>query len=267
MATLRNILVSLFLLACLPVQADTEIITLNFRLGEQLLPVAQSLIGERGKVTAHENQLIVSAPAEAIGELREVLVQLDREPRRLLISVDSQDRALRGDGDYRTLDDIHADDDMQRPPSDGPATTRIIRRQTLGNGTGIRRIQATEGHPALIQTGQIVPLESTTTDAYGRLQQQTHYHELVNGFYATAYVIGNRVEVTLETRRDSLAGQQTNRIETRDSSTRIGGNLGEWISIAEVDESGDSGQAPGNRRYSTEGPRNLGLRLKVDILQ
>ncbi|QLF94631.1 secretin [Pseudomonas sp. ABC1] len=266
MAILRSILAGLALIASLPLQAATEVITLDFRLGEHLLPVAQSVIGNQGTVTAHENQLIVNAPPEAIAGLRDVLRQLDKEPRRLLISVDTQDRSARTHSDYRTLDDATTADMGQadQPP---PTQGRSIRYQTQGNDGGIRRIQTLEGQPVMIQTGQVIPLESTTTDAYGRPQRETRYQPLVNGFQATAQVIGNRVEVTLETRRDSLAGQQTNRIETRDSSTRVSGNLGEWISVAEVDEEADSRQVSGSRRYSTEGPRNLSLRLKVDILQ
>lgn len=89
----RNVLVACLLIISSTLQAATEVIPLDFRMAEDVLPIAQSVVGDQGKVDAYGNQLIVNAPPAVITELREVLTRLDTEPRRLLISVDTQNTA------------------------------------------------------------------------------------------------------------------------------------------------------------------------------
>ncbi|HCL15367.1 MAG TPA: secretin, partial [Pseudomonas sp.] len=89
----RITLLAVALSICLPLQAATEVIQLNNRMGEEVLPVAESVLGGQGRVTAYGNQLIVNAPDALIRELRQVVDQLDVAPKRLLVSVDTQDSA------------------------------------------------------------------------------------------------------------------------------------------------------------------------------
>lgn len=96
-----RLLAALSLLASLSLQAATEVIPLNFRMAEDVLPIAQSIVGDQGKVNAYGNQLIVNAPTPVISELRDVLSQLDNEPRRLLISVDTQNATMVHESGYR----------------------------------------------------------------------------------------------------------------------------------------------------------------------
>jgi type II secretory pathway component GspD/PulD (secretin) len=49
----------------------------------------------------------------------------------------------------------------------------------------MQQIQASEGQPALIQVGQSIPITSTSTDGYGRLQSNTEYRNVTQGFYVT----------------------------------------------------------------------------------
>ena len=85
----RHLFAAVAIAICLPLQAATEVISLNHRMADELLPAARSVVGERGRVSGHGNQLIVNAPAEATAELRGLLEQLDKPPVRLLITVDS----------------------------------------------------------------------------------------------------------------------------------------------------------------------------------
>lgn len=55
----------------------TEIIPLNYRTAEDVLPVAQQVLGNEGRVTAYGNQLVVNAELAKIRELQQVLEQLD----------------------------------------------------------------------------------------------------------------------------------------------------------------------------------------------
>ncbi|WP_313085050.1 secretin N-terminal domain-containing protein [Pseudomonas sp.] len=264
------LLLAFSLLFSLPVQAATEVIALNYRLAEDVLPVAQSVVGDQGKVNAYGNQLIVNAPAAVIAELRDVLSRLDSEPRRLLISVDTQGTAAGNENGYRvdgSLGTGNVEIRAGQGERHGRDQVRIIRRSTATQGSGVQQVQATEGYPAFIDVGQSVPLTSTGTDGYGQIYQQTQYRNVTRGFYATATVQGDRVQVTLSSHNDQLSRSQPGVIDVQQTETRVSGRLGEWISVGGLDEQASSGQSGTISRYSTESSQNLSLKLKVDSLE
>ena len=156
--SLRTLLTTLLLTFSCSVMAATEIVPLNNRTSADLLPVAQNFLGKDGKVSAYGNQLIVNAEPGKIAELRAFIAQLDTAAKRLLITVDTNENNLQDNQGYSV---------------NGVPQTRIINRSTESRDGGIQQIQASEGVPALIQVGQSVPLTTTQTDPYGRLQNQT----------------------------------------------------------------------------------------------
>lgn len=266
----RYLLTVLLLFAGVPLHAATQVIPLSFRMAEDVLPIAQSIVGDRGKVNAYGNQLIVNAPSAVIEELRDVLAQIDTEPRRLLISVDTQNSANSNDRGYRVDGSASAGNvEIQtgRGEIGGRDQVRIIRRSTSSQGGGVQQIQATEGYPALIQVGQSVPITTTAADGYGQIYQQTQYRNVTRGFYATATVHGDRVQVTLSSHNDRLNATRPDTMDVQQTDTHVSGRLGEWISLGGIDESASSNDSATLRRYSTEGRQNLSLRLKVDTLE
>jgi len=87
--TLRACLLALTLGLSLPLQAATELIQLNYRTAEDVLPVVQAALDGQGKASPYGNQQVINATPEKIQEVRDLLQQLDTAPRRLLISVDT----------------------------------------------------------------------------------------------------------------------------------------------------------------------------------
>ncbi len=265
----RITLLAVALSIYLPLQAATEVIQLNNRMGEEVLPVAESVLGGQGRVTAYGNQLIVNAPDALIRELRQVVDQLDVAPKRLLISVDTQDSANSTAGGYRVDGSARAGDvefETGRGEIGGRDQVRIIRRSTNSRDGGIQQIQASEGYPALIQVGQSVPLTTQGSDGYGQIYQQTQYRDVLRGFYATATVHGDRVQISISSSRDRLAQGRSGVVEVQNADTRVSGRVGEWITVGGIDESARSDQRGTLRRYSTQGSQNLSMRLKVDVL-
>ncbi|MAL93150.1 MAG: secretin [Pseudomonas sp.] len=265
----RIALLAVALSICLPLQAATEVIQLNNRMAEDVLPVAESVLGGQGRVTAYGNQLIVNAPDSLIRELRQVVDQLDVAPKRLLIRVDTQDSASSSTGGYRVDGSVRAGDvefETGRGEIGGRDQVRIIRRSTNSRDGGIQQIQASEGYPALIQVGQSVPLTTQGTDGYGQIYQQTQYRDVLRGFFAAATVHGDRVQISISSSRDRLAQGRSGVVEVQNADTRVSGRVGEWITVGGVDESASSDQRGTLRRYSTQGSQNLSMRLKVDVL-
>lgn len=265
----RHFLAACLLIVSVTLHAATEVIPLDFRMAEDVLPIAQSVVGDQGKVNAYGNQLIVNAPSAVITELRDVLSKLDTEPRRLLISIDTQNSAAGSESGFRVHGATRIGDvEIQsgRGETRGREQVRIIRHSTSSQGGGVQQVQATEGYPALIQIGQSVPITTTGSDGYGQVYQQTQYRDVTRGFYATATVQGDRVQVTISSHNDRLSASQPGAINIQQTDTRVSGRLGEWIELGGVDESASSSESGMVRKYSTEGRQDLSLRLKVDTL-
>lgn len=267
--TLRTLLAALLLGLCLPLQAATEVIPLNYRTADDVLGVVQSMLGSEGKVSAYGNQLIVNAPPAKIGEVRVLLQQLDTRPRRLLITVESADSSNSNDRGYGvdgSLSAGNAEVQVGRGEVNGRDQVRIIRRSTDSRGGGTQQVQATEGYPALIQVGQSVPLSTTRTGPYGQVYQDTQYRDVTRGFYVTASLSGELVHIAINSQRDRLSNSQPGAIDVQSTDTRVSGRLGEWITLGGVSEQSSSSDSDVLRRYSTQGREDTSLRIKVEAL-
>ena len=239
---LRPLIAGLMMLLSLSALADTQVITLKNRTSADLLPVAQNFIGKDGNVTVYGNQLIVEAPAQKIQGLEDLLSQLDTPARRLLITVDTNDSNL----------------------PDSNSNTRVY--STASRDGGVQQIQATEGVPALIQTGQSIPQTSTQTDAYGRLSAQTAYRNVTKGFYITASVTGETVHLAISTTRDRMSQEQPDVVNIQSSDTHVSGPLGQWITLAGTNGRNQTDNEAQTRSYSTQSRDDMTVRVKVDAL-
>lgn len=248
---LRPLLTCLLLLTSLCAHAATQVLPLNYRTSDELLPVARSFIGSQGSVSAYGNQLIVNADPTRIEELSALLDQIDRPARRLLISVDTSDSNDQAASGYRI---------------DGQAQSRVIHYGTANRSGGVQQIQASEGTPALIQTGQSVPLTSTSAGPYGYPQSQTEYRNVTQGFYVTASVTGDTVHLNISTNNDRVSQERPDVVNVQSTDTKVSGKLGEWITLAGSNEQTQLNQRGFSQNYATQGRNDMTLRVKVDAL-
>ncbi|MBA6045049.1 secretin N-terminal domain-containing protein [Pseudomonas lactis] len=243
--SLRTLLTALVMTVSACAMAATEVVNLNNRTSADLLPVAQNFIGKDGTVSAYGNQLIVNAEPARIEGLRALLGQLDTPAKRLLITVDTNENNQQNSGDSQT---------------------RIISYGTASRDGGVQQIQASEGVPALIQVGQSVPLTTTQQDSYGRLQNQTQYRNVTQGFYVTASVTGETVHLAISTNRDRMSQERPDVVNVQSTDTTVSGRLGEWIPLAGINRETQADKSSTTRSYSTQGRDDLTLRVKVDPL-
>ncbi|MCU9949654.1 secretin N-terminal domain-containing protein [Pseudomonas sp. PDM13] len=267
--TPRALLAALLLALSLPLQAATEVIPLNYRTAEDVMPVVQSVLGNEGRVSAYGNQLIVNAEPAKIQELRTLLNQLDTAPKRLLISVDTSDSNYQNDRGYAVNGSASVggvDIEAGRGEVRGRDQVRIIRRSTDTRGGGVQQVQASEGYPALIQVGQSVPITTASTGPYGQVYSNTEYRNVTRGFYVTASITGDIVHVAISSNRDRLSQSQPGVIDVQSTDTRVSGRLGEWITVGGINESSQSDDSGFLRQRSTQGSENMTMRLKVESL-
>ena len=265
----RALFATLVLGFSLSLQAATEVIPLNYRTAEDVLPVVQSVLGHEGRVSPYGNQLIVNAEPAKIQEIRQLLEQLDTQPRRLLITVDTNEASSGDDRGYRvdgsaSVGGVEIEAGQgERHGRDG---VRIINRSTDSRSGGTQQVQATEGYPALIQVGQSVPLTNYSRDAYGQVYQNTQYRNVTRGFYVTASLTGQVVHVSISSNNDRLSQSQPGAIDIQSTDTRVSGRLGEWISLGGVNEQSQGEQRDILQHRSTQGRDDMSLRLKVETL-
>lgn len=241
---LRPLFAALLLAASLTAQAATEVLPLQHRSSAELLPAAQAFIGKDGTVSAFENKLIVNASPERIDDLRTLLQQLDTAPKRLLISVDNNDSNFQ----------------------DNRGNARVIHYGTSNRDGGMQQIQASEGQPALIQIGQSIPITSTSTDGYGRIQSNTEYRNVTQGFYVTPSLSGDTVRLQISTNNDRISQERADVVKVQSTDTTITGKLGEWITLAGYNQQSQADRSASSHSYSTQRGENMTLRVKVDLL-
>lgn len=85
---LLAITLTLFLLLPADAQEDRiEVINLQHRSAEDIIPLLQPVAGSQGAITGRNQQLIIRATPARIAQIRELLGPLDTAPRNLLVSV------------------------------------------------------------------------------------------------------------------------------------------------------------------------------------
>jgi len=264
---MKTALVFFLLLFTQVAQGAMEVIELHFRNADELLPTLQTVLGQEGSASAYGQKLIVNASPEKIQELRQLLAQLDKRPRRLLISVD------RGQSQQGTRNDFAVDGTISGGNAEikigqgevgGRDQVRITRSSSAGGSAQVQQIQTNEGYAALIQGGQSVPVTHTWTDKFGNTHQQTDYRDLNQGLYVTATVSGDNVMLDISNQHDRLSG--SGQIQLEQVATRVSGRLGQWIALGGVGTEENQQSRDILRSSSGQGSSAMQLRVKVELL-
>lgn len=243
----------------------TEVIPLHYGTAEDMLPAIQPLLRNDERASAYGNQLIIRAEPERLQEIRALLTDLDRRPAQLRISVASAGTSTGSQSGYRIDGRVQTDADdivIGQPRSSNQA--RVIRRETTGANDGVRVIVANEGYPVLIQTGQSIPLHTTSTNVYGQVMRQTQYHDVTAGFYATVRLHGDRATITLSANNNRLSSSARDVIDVQRTDTVVNARLGEWVTIGGVDDYDNSQDRDIGRRTTTRSAQQQSVRLMVE---
>jgi type II secretory pathway component GspD/PulD (secretin) len=251
-----------------------EVIELKSRPLDEILPVIQPFAGADGTVTGMGNNLIIKASPARVKEIRKLLVNLDRPPRRLLITVGDQDDVARSSAGYRASADIKAGDgrfSVNSPGYPGDSSRAHIRlhdRNMQRALTSRSRVQALEGRPAYINSGTRLPLQ--TTERYydhgiPYQRRSTQLHDVTSGFYVVPRLQGD--EVTLEiVQHADRPGQRRGVINTQSAGTVVRGRLGEWVDLGGVDSSDSNREGGLGQSVNSQGSNSRGIQVRVECL-
>ena len=250
--------------AAIPAYADypIEVIELQAATLDEVIPVVRPLAGPDGTVTGMGNNLVIKAAPDRVREIRELLVRIDRPPRRLLITVsntgDDVSRAsgYSGSADVKLGDGQVGINSAGRPVEDSRARLRVYKRGAFRERSAGQQVQALEGRPAWIHAGSQVPV----TSGY---PHGTQLQDVTSGFYVVPRISGN--EVMLEIlQHDDRQGRIPGTFEVQRAGTIVRGRLGEWVVLGGIDTGGNSSRTGLARSHKQQSIQSKQIRVKVE---
>ncbi len=241
----------------------TETIVVNSRPAAAMVDVVRPLLEPGGGVSAFHDKLIVRGTARQIADVRALLRDLDRPPRRLIIEVrqaGSVDGFSRDLGYGANTGDVR----IGRAPRREGLQLHYRDAQTRGRDDGMQRVQALDGRPALIRAGRSTPVYRAQQQVIGNQLIQgldVAYRDSLSGFYALPRVHGDQVTVEIyqQYERPGSAGQ----FHIQQASSVLRGALGQWMPLGSFGGSdSDSRQAFG-RHVETRRAEDRQIDLRV----
>lgn len=239
-----------------PALADwpLEIIPLQHQTVEQMLPLLRPFVTEGGTVTGMNGQLVLRTSPDNLAELRRIIERFDRAPQQLLISV-RQGGARHHRNRRLGVEGRHTSDRGTLTIGRGGDGIHLYLegRDKHLSTEAVRQLRVSEGQPAFIQSGQQLPVVTTSPGPWGRPWPQRQYIDATSGFSVTPWVQGDRVTLEIHPFERRL-GDARGSLEVQTLTTRITGRLGEWIPLggSHLEESGEKSglihHATGNRR-------------------
>jgi len=274
--TLLRSLRLVFLLTLTPFQtvwADhpLEIITLNGRPVDEVIPLIEPFVGPDGAINGMNNQLIVRTSPERLREIRKILEQIDKPPRRLRIYV-TQDRFRHQERDRVSAGaSVNIGDsgkiDVGRPVwGEDRLEARIGSTRTRSDLDLTQSVQTLEGRPAFIATGTAFPIpigQRVIVGGVVRYGRGVEYRNAATGFYVLPRVAGDLVTLEISTQMDEPESGFRS-FEFQHTHSTVSGRMGNWIDIGRIDTQGQisrSGILQHGKTADREGRR---IRLLVE---
>lgn len=217
-----------------------EVISLQNRPASEIIPLIKPFAGDNAAVTGQGFKLIIRAPEETLVQIRELVAQLDRSPKRLRISLRRSRQEDLETSDISASGTISAGDARIEVDGGGPATIRLHETRRHSTAQGTHSINTLEGRQAFMQTGQLVPVGESRTDIFGNRSNSIHYKNISTGFYVLPRISGEYVNLEIRSHSTSLNrhGQQT--FSTQRASTNLRGRIGTWMPLAGVSQRAES---------------------------
>lgn len=268
MRPLLFLLLSLFTaLACAQRQMTT--IPVYYTTAAQLAAVIRPHLSDGSTVSVFQNQLVLNATPEELAKTRELLQQLDVRGRQLLVSLRTDGTGSDSSRGVDVQGTVHAGDTVitnqqGRIPTESRTTVRVQNHRGASSDNGNQSVRVTEGQAAFIGTGMVAPLRSVTVGPDGRRYVQQETVDAMSGFYATTWVNGGSVRISIDQSNDRIQGSQ---IATQQLRSEVSGALGEWIPIGGIDTSSTQQDRRLGSRSQSSQANSTQLFIKVEALE
>lgn len=262
---LPMLLIVLALAAGAHAERAVEVIRPAHRLAEELVPIAQAILGEEGTATADRatNSLVLVGSRAAVERAKSLVNAQDQRRRSVTLYWSARDQAELAAAGIRVNWNVGSGSvrvgNVRFPENHLEASANILRTERERRLESSLRIL--DGETGRIGAGHTVPI--TVRDHYGRAS--TSFVTAAQGFEATPRILGNgkvRVELVPIDARVDLDGN----VAFAGASTLIELEPGETVVVGGIGQRLDAGQR-GSRVLSTNyrsEERVFLLRVEID---
>jgi hypothetical protein len=287
---LRWILPILMLSLSVAAAADAtriELIELKGRTAEELIPLLQPLVEPEGALSGSGYRLIVRATPAQQQEIRRLLEELDRAPRRLLITVHMGELGYRErQAAELAIDQPQGDATVRLGTSGKPdarglnisqtdpavsASARLHSTRTYSAATDRQQVQTLEGQPAFIATGSDHPYPTHLETWQGPRGGSggavgIDYKQTATGFYAVARIRDGQVHVQVSPQKEKLRSDHSGTVDSQQLSTVASGPLGSWLLLGGSGTRGYRDSSHPGGTVTTRELKQQPIWLKVNLL-
>ncbi|WP_429056145.1 hypothetical protein [Aeromonas jandaei] len=200
-------------------------------------------------VSAMGNQLVLSGTPDQLQEAEATLAQINQPPQSLLIEwrVDGLSNSEQLGGS------VSRDEAKRQWLLDGNA------RQYQRSQNDSWQVRGLSGRPVLLQMGSYQPVTFYQWNGGAVVGMMP----LVNGLYATATLIGDRVQVALSSEQARLEQGTINRGQ---SATEVSGAPGQWLTVGELStSSAQQGSTLGTQLQGGRGSQSDRQTLQIRV--
>ena len=279
MRALYRVIALFCLLPALALANGMEVLTLQNRSADEVLPALRPLLEPGGVLTGVNDQIILRASSANRAQIKAALAALDKPARQLLIYVsqhrqhNSQQQEFAvgghiGRGSSLQLDQpVSGHDGVTTRIYSGHSTVdaRLDERQHNRREQASQIVRVVDGGRAYIHAGVSLPMrlhQVYLSPSGAIISDSTVYRDIGSGFYATPHLNGQHVTLEISPQLDSPAANGT--ISVQQLSTTVTTPLGQWTQLGSTDTQGNQqnrellGQASSN--HSNQG----GVWVKVE---
>jgi type II secretory pathway component GspD/PulD (secretin) len=263
-----------------------QTIQLRHRPADEVMPVIKPMLGADDSLTGQGYQLFIRTSEKNFEQVRQMISKLDTAAKLLLISVfQGNDRELRALGVSGNLQvqDNNTDVSLGRPDKPakrGADVNYSTRNASAGAHTystrgrlsdnPIHQLRISEGSEGYIETGESIPYFSGNYwrgGRHGMVEGGVDYKDINTGFYVLPRVHGEQVTLDVSPYKQSHSRERAGDIKTQSASTRITGQLGQWLAIGGVTEQTQRSSNRIGSYGSTQSRDNASIWIKADLVQ
>lgn len=260
-----------------------EMIPLNYRTAEELIPILRPLVSEGGSLTGVSDQLIVKTTPANLAEIKQILAGIDKAARRLMITVkqDIQGEINRREdelsGQYST-GDVGISAGQGRRDRRGVTVSAAdkegnnVRYRNLSTRSDIDdsntyQVQTLDGKAAFVQSGKQVPIANRNTYVtHGNVvvQDSIDYHDVSSGFYVLPRVSGDMVTLQVSPQLSRIQPNQGAVFDVQNAETTITGRLGQWLQVGGIVQQFNTSDREILRSTRQQGQEQRNIFVKVE---
>jgi len=243
-----------------------EVFNLQNRDASEVTRIIKPLLGPETGISGQGYQLIIRGDDATLNQVRQILADIDRKPRRLLISLRRGANTNTSDNRFSASGTVRSGD--ARISVNGNHKPRVSVHETRRNtdNGAIHRVNGVEGRQSFIQVGKLIPVGESFYTEDGRRGGTVRYQSATSGFYVLPQLVGEHVNLQISQNNISLNRHGKQVFDTQRVITTLRARLGEWVSLANISQS--SRESGSGIAYSTSrsGSNNLDLDIKVEIV-